>query len=439
MMRELATVYRRLRDTLKKNKLETRHRGRAGEDLDNELYRSDTLARAVGFSISAVEIQQRGTDAEYGMTLLEKIPAQVLTHLRILSETVTSYLTVGGQRFGGDNLVESEYRCDSERQHCQMFMAQYIGEETEHARRPADAYPPLLSSDPFIFLSECVFGVIPAQEFEISHMMRLCYLAEIAKAVYHMGRNMPIRTYAANLINRTEDGAALNNFADFCVCMVHADVTVRTPTGSVMDTSILSTDVVGNHEGFAQEGTDSLQGYYSFVKKYALAFLRKCVVLLYVRYGVDFNSRVLPDARAGRAGPAHRDAEAPVLRRDVHGPDTPRASIWLAQARDQPPCRRLDPPRHAAQPQAQPPAALGHAEPSSHLRARRPAQELRPPHRGMLPQAVPLNRTGPLGSPHLSHVRCPVLRPGHLLPQGRQGVEHGPPKKIGGVQQHMRK
>jgi E3 ubiquitin-protein ligase UBR1 len=295
MMRELVKVYRRLRETLRVNRLESLHSPNDTDDLDNELCGSDTLARAVGFSISAVEIQQRGTDAEYGMTFLEKIPDQVLTHLRILTETVTSYIAVGGQRHGGDNIVEIEYRKDSERQHCQLFMAQYMGEETENSRRPADSYLPLLGIDPFLFLCEATFGMIPAQSFEIAHIVRLCYLAELVKIVYHMGRNMPGTTWITSLINRAGVvDPALENFAEFCLGVVQLDLGHRTRNGEVMDASVLAADALGANRGFDQDGLRSLDGYYSFVKKYALVFLRKCVVLLHVRYGVDFNSRVSP-------------------------------------------------------------------------------------------------------------------------------------------------
>jgi len=127
-MKELANVYRRLRDTLRKNDIESRHQSEPPEQEPNELYGSDALARSVGFSISAVEIQQRGVEADYGMTFLDKIPDQVLTQLRILGETVTSFIAVGGLRESGENKIDTEYRRDSERQHCQLFIAQYLGE-----------------------------------------------------------------------------------------------------------------------------------------------------------------------------------------------------------------------------------------------------------------------------------------------------------------------
>ena len=297
IMKELIAAYRRLRDTIRENGLESRHpmekrlpKGRDSGVTDgrNELCASDTLARTVGFSISAVEIQQRGVEAEYGLTFLDKIPEQVLTHLRILTETVTSYIAVGGQREAGENRIDTEFRKDSERQHCQLFIAQYIGEETENTHRPTDIYPPLLSVDPFVFLCECVFGVVPAQGFEISHMVRLCYLAEITKVVYHLGRNMPAAQWIDRIANRPRDmDPALENFAQFCEALVKMDVEALSDIGLDM-----RGDSDTANKAFDQPGLEDFEGWYKFVRKYALAFARKCVILLNVKYGVDFNSHI---------------------------------------------------------------------------------------------------------------------------------------------------
>ncbi|KAM7223185.1 hypothetical protein V8F06_001398 [Rhypophila decipiens] len=292
-MRELVTVYRRLRDTLRKNGIFSRHLDSVQEDSANDLHSSDALARLVGFSISAVEIQQRGVEAEYAMTFLEKIPEQVLTQLRILSETVTSFIAVGGRREAGDNRIDTEFRKEAERQHCQLFMTQYLeGEATENAVSPIDEYPPLLSLDPFVFLCECVFGVAPAQNFEISHLVRLCYLAEITKVCYHMGRNMPASLWLHQIVNRSPDmDPKLANMALFCQSLFEFDMAANTSSGrGVNDGEIPQ----GENLGFCQPGLDTWEGYYQFVSKYALTFLRKCVVLLYAKFGVDFNSHVSP-------------------------------------------------------------------------------------------------------------------------------------------------
>jgi E3 ubiquitin-protein ligase UBR1 len=291
MMRELVNVYRRLRDTFKKNGMTSRHQLDAPEQDANELFGSDALARSVGFSISAVEIQQRGVEAEYGMTFLEKIPDQVLTQLRILSETVTSFIAVGGLRESGENRIDTEYRKDSERQHCQLFITQYLDEETENTRFPSNTYPPLLSQDPFVFLCESIFAVIPAQDFEIAHMMRLCYLAEITKVVYHLARNTSAMLWLGRLHDREQDmDPTIANFVAFCNALSEMDMACALDPLATIDRP-----AGGENKAFEQPGLDTWEAWYQFVRKYALAFLRKSVVLLHVKYGIDFNSRVSPN------------------------------------------------------------------------------------------------------------------------------------------------
>ncbi|KAK4153383.1 hypothetical protein C8A00DRAFT_33865 [Chaetomidium leptoderma] len=288
-MRELVNVYRRLRDTLRKNGITSRHQFEPPEQDANELYGSDALAHSVGFSISAVEIQQRGVEAEYGMTFLEKIPEQVLTQLRILGETVTSFIAVGGLRESGENKIDTEYRRDSERQHCQMFMTQYLGEETENTRFPANSYPPLLSQDPFIFLCECVFGVIPAQDYEIAHMVRLCYLAEITKVAYHLARNMPPALWSPYMSRQEDLDPSTANLVSFCKALCEIEVECGSDPLVGVDRPLW------DNKAFEQPGLDTWEARYILMRKYALAFLRKCVMLLHVKYGVDFNSRVSPN------------------------------------------------------------------------------------------------------------------------------------------------
>ncbi|EPE07097.1 e3 ubiquitin-protein ligase ubr1 [Ophiostoma piceae UAMH 11346] len=308
MVRDLVSAYNRLRKTLRKNKLPSHHSYDSHEvKMVKELFSSDTLVQTVGYSISAVEIQQRGTDAEYGMTLLTKITEQNLTHLRIMCETVTSYIATGVQRAGGDNRIEREYRLDTERQHCQLFIAQYMGEETELTRQPVAEYAPLLSLDPFVFLCECVFGLVPSHKIELSHVLRMCYLAEIVKVVYYMARNTNPQAWIGQLMNRDQgfsstSNPGLDSFAKFCLAVSQMDLNVRAASGShnlsglsgVIDASLLAQNANGENRAFDLGGVDTLEGYYNFVQKYALVFLRKSVVLLYAAAGVDFNSHVSP-------------------------------------------------------------------------------------------------------------------------------------------------
>ncbi|KAJ8129699.1 hypothetical protein O1611_g3934 [Lasiodiplodia mahajangana] len=272
---ELTLSYQRLRDTLRKNKLTA---GVEGDGSDEDLSGSNTLARSVGYSISAAEIQQRGVEAQYGMTLVEKMPEQLLIQLRILSETVSSYISVGGFKNGGDNQIEKEFRQNSESQRCRLFVSQ------------PSQYPPLLNEDPFIFMCEAMFGLGVAENIDPMHLVRLCYLAEIVKVTYHVSRNIPLSAWLENRGNRNADDPAMNNFAHFFHQII---VTSMNASADIQETPNDLPNI-----GFDQPALDSLANLHSFVKKYALVFLRKTAILLYVHHGVDFNSHISSDAEA---------------------------------------------------------------------------------------------------------------------------------------------
>ncbi|KAM3554504.1 hypothetical protein ARSEF4850_006432 [Beauveria asiatica] len=284
---ELRAAYRRLRETLRLNDLDARHVADTKADDMEEFHLNGTLVRSVGYTISSVEIQQRGIEAQPGMTLLEKIPEQTLTHLRVLSETVTSFMAVMAR---SEKQIETDFIKDSERQHCELFISRYFGTGTPHARRPLDAYPPLLSMDPFIFLVECSYVFVPVHQVEILHVLRLCYLAELVKIVFHMGRNISADTWLWNLSNRQTQDPAINNFAEFALSITKYALEFQALTSQETER--------GEHRGFQQPGVDSLEGWYTFAKKYALTFLRKSLVFLHVKYGVDFNSRISPSPDA---------------------------------------------------------------------------------------------------------------------------------------------
>lgn len=302
-MAELVQVYRRLRDTIKKNELVGPRNEQVGPynraDLEgprdpSDLSDGDVLAQAVGFSISAAEIQQRGLDAEYGSLLLERIPESTLTHLRILAETVMSYIAVGSQKYGGRNRTAYEFKMMSQRQHFQLF-APDVQDATLRNNCPKVLPMPLLSSDPFVFLCESIFGVAAAYGLEISYLLRLCYLAEIVKVVYRICK---IRSNTDWMACEDTGDPRLINFAEFCKTIYKMDLDFAT-ADSIYDA--MKSEPSGRN-GFDQPCFSSIADYYSFTKKYAQCFLRKCVILLYVKYGVDFNSHISPQPEQDELG-----------------------------------------------------------------------------------------------------------------------------------------
>ena len=268
-MKELVDIYRRLRDTIVKNELPMRHIKLQGTNEKNDLFGSDTLAKTLGFSISAAEIEQRGTAAPPGGNLLDSVPQQTLKHLRVLSETVASYAAVGGIRFAGDNIVRKELRGDYDRQNKQLFLTP--DRSSEGITAPSfDGLddPPLLYEDIFVFLSECSFGIAQVDSINIMHLVRICYLAEVVKVI---------------LLGRQSTDGPVNQASD-SYSMLCQNVWKASIGSAITTPSSLSNADVAVHRAFAQ--------------KYALAFLRKVVILLHVRYGISLQNHTSSDLNA---------------------------------------------------------------------------------------------------------------------------------------------
>ncbi|PKS10658.1 hypothetical protein jhhlp_002413 [Lomentospora prolificans] len=288
---ELVKVYQRLRDTLTVNNLNINLEHE--NSILNAPQPSKTLVNAVGMTICAVEIQQRGVDAEYGMTLLDKIPEQVLTHLRILAETVESYIAFGGLRSRSDSGSNREFRASCERQHFQLFGAQYYADEGKSLSvlELATSFTPLLSQDVFLFMNESTFHLARLMGIDPSNLLLLCYLAELVKVVHYMGMHIPIDVWVDKLVHRETSDRSLNTFAEFALRVTE---TCMDLSGNISaDTyARIYGDKDGKHEVFNQPGLKTLEGFYSFAKKYALVFLRKAVILFYVKHGIDVNCAV---------------------------------------------------------------------------------------------------------------------------------------------------
>ena len=274
-MKELVDIYRRLRDTMIMNDLPARPY--VPENSQNDLYGSDTLARALGTSISSVEIQQRGVEAQPGMTLLDTVPQQAITHLRVLSETALSFVSIGGIKYAGDNWVAKEFCRAYERQYYQLFMREpYV---TEMWQGHNSQIAPLLDQDIFVFLTECTLCLEQVdEEIDVMHLVRLCYLAELVKVVLKMGRLMDAQIWGRAISAAVNSGT--DDFADFTAFCDGIWTRERFNSRTTRDKRMATV----YHHGVGQAR--------AFVQTYATVFLRKVVVLMHVRYGVAFNNYI---------------------------------------------------------------------------------------------------------------------------------------------------
>ena len=120
------------------------------------------------------------------MTLLDKIPAMTLTHLRIVSETASSFIAMSSMKNVGQNTAIEEFHDVSSRQLWTLFgghpQMSGFGPEMWSTQRLI----PALAHDPFILLTDCSVYALTALDLDIHHLLRLCYLLEIVKVSHFM-------------------------------------------------------------------------------------------------------------------------------------------------------------------------------------------------------------------------------------------------------------
>ena len=271
-LEELMTIYARIRETFKKNGLPSQYPYDARTSSES-LTNTDVLAAALGGSISATEISQRGVDCEPGSLLLERIPPLTLTHLRIVAETAASYIAVGGLRGGGRNRPSSEFFEIHSRQLLQLLGGhpQIYGEDNELTHGllgPQTNFPAALSLDSFLILTEASVFLVPALQIDIMHMVQLCYLLEIVKVVMNVQHYYREGSWDFEIPSgrQTVSPETVEHFRAF-VELFQAENGM--PTTLPDDPSLL-------------------RKVCHMVASYALTYLRKVVILLHVSYGVDF-------------------------------------------------------------------------------------------------------------------------------------------------------
>ncbi|KAH8727941.1 hypothetical protein GQ44DRAFT_824759 [Phaeosphaeriaceae sp. PMI808] len=298
-MLELVKIYQRLKDTLRANSVQSSfaypHTPSAAVE---DLTQTDSLAQALGNSIAAAEIAQRGVllDSVRG-TLIDKISPQTLTHLRVFSETVSSYIAVGSLRNNVTTKTMEEYAESQRRQSRQLFVGHPGIFDPEVLSFDLKGIAPLMCQDPFIFLSECAVGVTSGSNLDIHHIMRLCYLAEIVRVVHIFSSDTmdeqdamstqsrfqhPERFINADKVNNGFFSPNHLNDMLFFVCVVH--------NVSTMANSPASLDIDNMPVPTRFRDPNFLYFIYTMVSTYALPFVRKAAILMHVRYGVELPS-----------------------------------------------------------------------------------------------------------------------------------------------------
>ncbi len=252
---ELTKAYKRLDETFKVNSL-----GKI--DVNDELERINpvrTLSRSLGITISAFEIAHRGmSSASFApaTSLLAEIPDSALTHFRILSETVESCMAVNVVKPS----VHEMFARAAARHRDTMAALLFATDDAQHVPRA------LFQDDMFLFFVDWLSFVAPTVA-EASGILQLCLWAEVVKT-------MIVYTPKVKAVDVT---TALEPALG---------VIQRTKVFDTLSYIInLQTAPESTNQALSEDQKAVLR---KVVDKYALTFLRKAMIVMHVRYGLDF-------------------------------------------------------------------------------------------------------------------------------------------------------
>jgi E3 ubiquitin-protein ligase UBR1 len=219
-----------------------------------------SLCQTFGMSISALEISSRGVGgAQLSECMIPDLPEQALGHLRILSETIESYLSMHILRPGSSPVVAETHALRT-RMHARIF-------GLEAGMRRVEEGVPLFRDDIFLFMVQWISIKAPSVA-EASSMLQLCYWAEIVKTIF----------VCKEIVKRTSTTDPL--FAS-----------LRTNTSRTRENfrlALVGMDFEDRRFDNIPWTDEQVNILYHLVEKYALPFLRKSLILMYVRYGLEF-------------------------------------------------------------------------------------------------------------------------------------------------------
>jgi E3 ubiquitin-protein ligase UBR1 len=268
---ELPYIFSRLADTISINRL---NRVQVSPSSAQHIPYIDVLISLLGSSVSAVEIAQRGIAVDPGTTLLNRTSAQTLSHLRILSETINSYISFGSVEASAEDLPSTQKRLFR-----QLFVrsASALSNDNGGSFNASAAAKPLLLQDIFdIFVQSClVLG--PTLRVDVHHILRLCYLSQIVQVVMaYMYNPRGLTELMRDVGNEQVSSPPIIPASD-------SEVDALSALTEWMSKTIYAV-------GYMPRKLDSRseQALIALVRSYSLAFLRKATIFLYVRYGVDF-------------------------------------------------------------------------------------------------------------------------------------------------------
>ncbi|CCJ29374.1 unnamed protein product [Pneumocystis jirovecii] len=234
---------------------------------ESSIFGLEKLWHLFSYTISGIEAIQRGKDSILdgitGSTLIDGISEQSKTLLRIICETIVTYITIGlTSKF--QNNIQKEFLKKTETRIYQLFYGHPIYKDIQ---LKISEFKPILFEDIFSVLVDSSFCILPNVS-DTHHLIRICYLAEITKIVLALLQLSKIINSNGEWPNNIQDSVV--NFKKFVIfCSKKFKNTEN----------IEYSDVV-------------LLRYKLLVRKYALVFVRKLAILMFSKFGVTFSSKI---------------------------------------------------------------------------------------------------------------------------------------------------
>ncbi|KAF2724244.1 hypothetical protein K431DRAFT_282091 [Polychaeton citri CBS 116435] len=256
---DLLRAYDRIDSAIKANGL---HKYNRNQQVDSLSSAFSPLSRTLGYTITSLEIAHRGTNHDpLATSLITDIPEQAVVHLRILSETIESYLAVNALQNRSTLIAEASKRQDA------MAAALFCVDSPEtqvHLSEWTGGH--FFAKDTFLFFSDWLALMSPKVDEAVS-VLQLCCWAEIVKSIYVHKKSIT-------------DPSILPHLS------LQGSTSANEHLASVVQEIWSQTEVFDGVEATVNEHNLALVS--RLAEKYALTFLRKGMILIYIRYGLDF-------------------------------------------------------------------------------------------------------------------------------------------------------
>ncbi|KAF9983097.1 hypothetical protein BGZ65_002187 [Modicella reniformis] len=278
------------------------------KDMYLRLADVDVMWEAFAYTISCVEITQRGVNAANGTsTLIAGIQQQTLTLLRMMADTIVSYMSVMVNR------PENRLRLTQiSWERLSKILQGHVGLSPPETV-PPHQIKPLLQEDPFFILTELALHPLPGN-VEPGHLLEILLVAEIVKTIAVLSTadiesllatESRISVYTEYTLSTLspEDSSAWRSF------VIHVMKSLQLPEAQL--------------SRFLEKMPDRL--FFKLLKTFVLPFLRKSALLFDARYGVLF-----PETQPAMSTAEPLDDEYARLAALLHLPEMlPLCSKWI--------------------------------------------------------------------------------------------------------------